>query len=205
MLELTTLRVGEYGTNCYLLTCPRTHRGLLVDPAADPDAVLEMCRRVYVTRIVLTHGHHDHYALGLGRVQATIHAPMGMHPADAEAFGIHPDFPLEDGRILRVGHFPVKVVHIPGHTPGSIALHFDRRAIVGDAVFPGGPGHTQTAAALEQSLFSLQRTVFTWPNDTTFYPGHGDPGVVGDVRPAFQAFLARHRPADLYGDVTWEM
>jgi hydroxyacylglutathione hydrolase len=104
---------------------------------------------------------------------------------------------------LRVGRHFVRVVHVPGHTPGSVALRFDRRAIVGDAVFPGGPGHTDTPGALQTLLLSLQRTVFTWPDDTSLYPGHGDPTTVGDERPAFQAFLARPRPPDLCGDVTW--
>jgi glyoxylase-like metal-dependent hydrolase (beta-lactamase superfamily II) len=85
-----------------------------------------------------------------------------------------------------------------------MALRFDQRAIVGDAIFPGGPGHTASPDALQTALLSLQRTVFTWPDDTIFYPGHGDPGSVGEVRPAFQEFLARPRPADMCGDVTWE-
>jgi len=56
---------------------------------------------------------------------------------------------------------------------------------------------------LETLLFSLQRTVFTWPDDTRRYPGHGDPTTVGAERASFQEFLARPRPPDLCGDVTW--
>ena len=202
MLELQALPVGEYAANCYLLTCPETRRALLVDPGADPEAVLGLCAGAHVTRILLTHGHFDHW-LALGEVRTALGVPVGIHPADGAEFGVEADFELRDGMRLRVGQHLVRVVHVPGHTPGSVALRFDRRALVGDALFPGGPGHTDAPAALQTLLLSLQRTVFTWPDDTTFYPGHGDPATVGATRPAFQEFLARPRPPDVWGDVTW--
>ena len=122
---------------------------------------------------------------------------MGVRPDDAA------DFELRDGMRLRVGRRYVRVIHVPGHTPGSEALRFDRRAIVGDAVFPAGPGHTGTPEALQTLLLSLQRTIFTWPDDTRLYPGHGESITVGAALSAFQEFLARPRPLDLCGDVTW--
>jgi glyoxylase-like metal-dependent hydrolase (beta-lactamase superfamily II) len=77
-------------------------------------------------------------------------------------------------------------------------------AVVGDAIFPGGPGRTESPEALEQALAGLERTVFTWPDETALYPGHGEPTTVGRERPGFEAFLAAPRPAGLYGDVTWK-
>lgn len=204
MLKLQVLCVGEYGTNCYLLTCPETGRALLVDPGADPEAVLALCEEAQVTRILLTHGHFDHL-VALDQVRDQLGVLVGVHPADTAEFGVEADFELRDGLRLGVGRRFVRVVHVPGHTPGGVALRFDRRAIVGDAVFPGGPGHTATPEALQTLLLSLQRTVFTWPDDTLLYPGHGEPTTVGAERPAFQEFLARPRPPDLCGDVTWEM
>jgi glyoxylase-like metal-dependent hydrolase (beta-lactamase superfamily II) len=204
MLKLDSLTVGEYGTNCYLLTCPETKQALLVDPGGDPDKILTLCKGKRVTRILLTHGHFDHL-LALDPVRETLGAPVSIHPLDIAEFGVEADFELRDGLRLRVGRRFVRVVHVPGHTPGSVALRFDRRALIGDAIFPGGPGATRSPEALETSLLSLQRTVFTWPDDVHFYPGHGDSGIVGDVRPAFQEFLARPRSPSLCGDVTWEM
>jgi len=203
MLKLRTLPVSEYATNCYLLTCPETDQSLLVDPGGDPEAVLTLSEGLHVTRILLTHGHPDHL-LGVNEVQATLGALVGIHPADAVEFGIVADLELRDGMRLRVGRRFVRVVHIPGHTAGSIALRFDQRAIVGDAIFPGGPGHTDTPKALLTLLLSLQRTVFTWPDDTLLYPGHGAPTTVGAERSAFEEFLARPRRPDLCGDVTWQ-
>jgi len=129
---------------------------------------------------------------------------VGIHPAEAAAFGIRADFELRDGGRLWVGRCYVRLVHVPGHTPGSVALRFDRRAVVGDAIFPGGPGHTNSPEALQTALLSLQRTVFTWPDETSLYPGHGDSTTVGAERSAFQEFLARPRPSELCGDVTWQ-
>jgi len=202
MLKLETLPVGEYGTNCYLLACPEAGRALLVDPGADAEAILRLCAGAQVGRILLTHGHFDH-TLALDEVREALCVPVGIHPADAAEFGIRADFALRDGMRLRVGRRYVRIVHVPGHTPGSIALRFDQRAIVGDAVFPGGPGYTRSPEALQTALLSLQRAVFAWPNETRLYPGHGAPTTVGAERPAFQEFLARPRPPELCGDVTW--
>jgi len=202
MLKLWILPVGEFGTNCYLLTCPDTGRALLVDPGGDPEAIWELCEDSQVTRILLTHGHPDH-TLALDQARTTLNVPVGIHPADADEFGIAADFDLRDRMRLGVGRHYIRVMHIPGHTPGSVALRFDQRAVVGDAVFPGGPGHTKTPQALRTLLLSLQRTVFTWPDETLLYPGHGDHTTVGAERPAFQEFLARPRASDMCGDVTW--
>ena len=202
MLKLWTLTVGEYGTNCYLLTCPDTGRALLLDPGGDGQEILRLCRGWEVNRILLTHGHFDH-TQALEEVREALEAPVAVHPDDADQFQIEADFHLMDGMRLGIGRRYVQVVHIPGHTPGSVALRFGRRAIVGDAIFPGGPGHTASPEALQTALLSLQRTVFNWPDDTLLYPGHGGHTSVGTERRTFQEFLARPRPADLCGDVAW--
>jgi len=203
MLELETVTVGEFETNCYVLICPETGRALLVDPGADPEAVLALCEGAQVDRILLTHAHPDH-TMALAEVRAALGAPVGVHPADVAEFGVTADFELRDGMRLRVGRRYVRVIHLPGHTPGSVALRFDRRALVGDAVFPGGPGHTAAPESLQTLLLNLQRTVFAWPGDTRLYPGHGDSTTVEIERPPFQEFLARPRSSSLCGDVTWD-
>jgi glyoxylase-like metal-dependent hydrolase (beta-lactamase superfamily II) len=74
---------------------------------------------------------------------------------------------------------------------------------VGDTLFPGGPGHSETPEDLAKILTSLQRTLFAWPDEVYFMPGHGSGSTIGAVRPAYEAFLARPRPADLCGDIEW--
>jgi glyoxylase-like metal-dependent hydrolase (beta-lactamase superfamily II) len=204
-LELRSLTVGEWQENCYLLVDPATKQALLVDPGAEAGRILAWMDGLEVKQILLTHAHHDHTG-ALPEVRATLGVPVGLHPADAGLAaqnGVEADFELLDGQLIRVGGQEIELVHMPGHTLGSVCLRFDRRALVGDAVFPGGPGHTDSPEALQQSLASLQRTVFTWPDETELYPGHGSSTTVGKERSGFEAFLARPRANDLYGDVNW--
>jgi len=205
-LEMTQLTLGEWGTNCYILTFGPTGDALIVDPAAQADRLLETVAGLNVAAILLTHAHPDHVA-ALDEVRAALDSPVGLHPADADLFGIKADFDLLDGDKVPLGIAALTVFHIPGHTPGSIGILLDAhgagRAIVGDAIFPGGPGHTNRPGDLNQSLDSLTRSVFTWSDDTRLFPGHGDSTTVGAERAAFEAFVASPRPAGLCGDVAW--
>jgi hydroxyacylglutathione hydrolase len=200
-LELECLEVGPWPMNCYLIRCPASGRVAVVDPGEDPDKILAAAGP-HVCCILLTHGHPDHVG-GLKTVRQATQAPVGIHPVDAEVFGLEVDFPLLDGMEVEVGRERVHVAHLPGHTPGSVSLRIDGRAIVGDAIFPGGPGHTSSPEALAESLYSLGRTVFTWPDDMVLYPGHGPFTTVGAEREAFERFVAADRPPDLHGDVVW--
>jgi hydroxyacylglutathione hydrolase len=201
-LELRRLQVGPWPMNCYLIRCPETGRIAVVDPGADAEHILAAVGDAPLCCILLTHGHPDHVG-ALEQVRRASGVPVGLHPADAAAFGLDADFPLLDGMEVEVGHGRVTAAYVPGHTPGSICLRLDDQALVGDAIFPGGPGHTETPEALAQSLLSLGRTVFTWPDDTALHPGHGDPTTVGAERSDFQQFVTADLPLDLCGDVRW--
>lgn len=201
-LELQRLEVGPWPMNCYLLECPESGELAIVDPGADAERILAAARSALVRYILLTHGHPDHVG-ALDAVRQATGAPVGMHPADAAAFGLQADFSLDHGMEVRVGEGQIRVAHVPGHTPGSICLWLNGQAVVGDAIFPGGPGHTASPEALRQSLDSLAHTVFTWPGDTELHPGHGGHTTVGAERRPFQSFVAATHPADLCGDVSW--
>jgi hydroxyacylglutathione hydrolase len=198
--QLIILPLGEWDTNCYVLI--GGGESIIVDPAAEPERILAAVEGTAVKAILLTHGHADHVQ-ALDAVRQATAAPLGLHPADAAEFGIVGDFDLDDGDVLTLGSGELMVVHTPGHTPGSVCFRFGRCAIVGDTLFPGGPGHSKTPEALAQILASLCDKVFTWPDDIVFYPGHGEGSTIGAVRPAFEAFMARPRSPELRGDVEW--
>ena len=207
MLELKVLPVGEYQSNCYLLVVPKTHKGILIDPGDQAEEILRFIGSLEITHILITHGHVDHVS-ALEIVRKALRVPVGIHPADVDAFGLRSDFALEDGDIVDLMGEELRISHVPGHTPGSVIFGLIERgefhrAIVGDAIFPGGPGHTETPQALVTSLDSLARTVFTWGDEVILYPGHGDSTTVGEERTAFHDFRASPLPPDLCGDVTW--
>ncbi len=203
--ELSRLEVGPWPMNCYLLRCADTGDVAIVDPGADAQAILAEVGQDPVCCILLTHAHPDHLG-ALDELRRAVGAPVGVHPADAQAFGVEADFPLLDGMEIEVGRCRLKVVHVPGHTPGSVCLRLGGQALVGDAIFPGGPGHTDSPAELAQSLISLGVVVFKWRDTVELYPGHGASTTVGAERAGFDRFVAQTSGLgeDVYGDVTWK-
>lgn len=207
MLELRALKVGPYEMNCYLVVQSEEKVGVLIDPGDEAERILQWIGPIGVECILLTHGHRDHIG-ALDHVRRALSARFGLHAADAREFDLKPDFLLADGDVLDLGVDSLQVVHVPGHTPGSVTLrlmdsHAPPRVVVGDVIFPAGPGHTSSPQALVASLDSLARTVFTWPDETELHPGHGVGTTVGAERAAFETFRANPLAADLHGDVTW--
>jgi len=207
MIELRVMPVGEYQANCYLLVETELGEGILVDPGDEAQKILDWIGNTNVTRLLLTHGHSDHVG-ALHAVKQALGVKAGIHPADVETFSIRADYELSSGDIFTLGDAHIEVVHVPGHTPGSVALKLIEadgfhHALSGDAIFPGGPGHTQTPEALATALESLTHTVFTWSDSVRLHPGHGESTTVGAERAAFETFRDKPPPPDLCGDVTW--
>ncbi len=207
MIELRVMPVGEYQTNCYLIVETELGEGILVDPGDEAQEILDWIGNTSVTRLLLTHGHSDHVG-ALHTVKESLGVKVGIHPADAEVFSIQADYELSPGDIFKLGDAHIEVVYVPGHTPGSVALKLVEtdgfhHALSGDAIFPGGPGHTQTPEALATAIESLANTVFTWSESVRLHPGHGVSTTVGTERAAFETFRGKPLPPDLCGDVTW--
>jgi glyoxylase-like metal-dependent hydrolase (beta-lactamase superfamily II) len=206
VFRLDHIVVGGFQSNCYVLEDESYAEAVLIDPGADPKKILQWVEGVPITKILITHGHSDHVG-ALAEVRKVLDCPVGGHTLDAQAFGLEFDSMLQSGDRLSLGRYELEVCEIPGHTPGSIAfaLHEDtfERAIVGDAIFPGGPGHTRSNKELQELLRALERTVFTWPNEIALYPGHGVSTTVGAEREAFTNLLSQDLSEDFFGDVTW--
>jgi glyoxylase-like metal-dependent hydrolase (beta-lactamase superfamily II) len=196
--------VGPWPMNTYVVICEQTQASAIIDPGADADTILSLVAGTNVEAILLTHGHGDHI-MALDEVKKRTGAPVHLHPKEAAHFDLPFDIPLEAGQSIAIGNLNLKIIHTPGHTPGQCCFDLaDGRIIVGDTVFVGGPGRTQSPQDFTLTMETMQNIVFQWPDDTEFFPGHGPSGKIGEERTAFEAFLARGWPDDLEGDVTWQ-
>jgi glyoxylase-like metal-dependent hydrolase (beta-lactamase superfamily II) len=194
-LSVTKLAVGPMDNNAYLLRSLQTGEALLIDAAAEPDRLIELIGDTPVVRIVTTHRHADHRQ-ALAEVQAATGAAVAAHPIDAEEIPVAVTEPVEHGDTVRVGDVELTVIHLRGHTPGSIALRYDAAAephlFTGDSLFPGGPGRTTSPADFTSLLNDLEQRVFDQlPDPTWVYPGHGNDTTLGAERPHVPEWRAR--------------
>jgi len=184
--------VGPMDNNAYLVTCSRTGQTLLVDAANDAAILTELIEEYAPTlaQIVTTHQHQDHWQ-ALEDVAKTTGAPTAAHRLDADALPVTPDRLLAGGDTLDVGDLHVDVIHLRGHTPGSVALALrgadadDRvHLFTGDCLFPGGVGKTWKDGDFEQLLDDVSTRLFdVYADSTVVYPGHGDDTTLGAERP----------------------
>src|SRR3982750_787784 len=189
-LTISKLAVSEMANNAYLLRDTASGEALLIDAAADPEALRGLIGDADLRTVVTTHGHWDHHR-ALPQVVEATGAQTVAHPADAGDLPVPVTRPVEHGDTVPVGDQVLEVVHLRGHTPGSIALVWrgpdgaGTHVFTGDSLFPGGVGNTEQDPERFASLIDdvEQRIFAVLPDDAWVYPGHGKDTTLGAERP----------------------
>jgi glyoxylase-like metal-dependent hydrolase (beta-lactamase superfamily II) len=198
-LTVSKVSVGPMDNNAYLLVCTATGEALLVDAANEPQRLAALVGsgggHPALRTVVTTHRHYDHWQ-ALADVSSTFHTRQVAHPLDAAELPVAVDDTVEHGDTITVGEVPLEVIHLRGHTPGSIALLYrgaDRpHLFTGDSLFPGGPGRTTSPDDFTSLMNDLEERVFgPLPDETWVYPGHGDDTTLGVERPHLQEWRDR--------------
>lgn len=190
--SIVKVSVGPMDNNTYLVTCTKTGQTLLIDAANDADLLIDLVAEhaPTVSLIVTSHQHFDHWQ-ALAAVAEATGAPTAAHRIDADPLPVPPDRLLAGGDTLTVGDLVFDVLHLRGHTPGSVALVLGGEPVggvtqlfTGDCLFPGGVGKTWQPGDFEQLLGDVSRQVFdVYADSTVVYPGHGDDTTLGAERP----------------------
>lgn len=200
---LKRLEVGPFGSNCYIVGSETTKEGIIIDPGAEPEAILDAVRRLGLTikRIVATHSHLDH-VMALREVKEATGASFAMHEAESQSRMMQgmakmmgammgssgeappkPDELLKDGDTIEVGDLSFAVLHTPGHSPGGISLYGHGVVFSGDTLFNFGIGRTDFPGCSYQKLMeSIKERLMALPDDTVVLPGHGPQTTIGTER-----------------------
>ena len=185
------IKVGAFQVFTYVVACPETRKAVVIDPAGEEERLLSLIREgaFLIEYILDTHGHADH-VLANERLKKVLAVPTCMHELDIQFFsqkevrdltakelGLQPpnpvDMPLRDGDLLKVGALEIKVIHTPGHTPGSVCYFTEGNLFTGDTLFVGAAGRTDlTGGSLETLIDSIENRILTLPRETILWPGH---------------------------------
>ena len=199
MAKIHTLTVGRLQTNSYIVQSRA--EAIVVDPGDEPERILGFIKDINSTptRIIATHTHFDH-VLGVDGVRKATKTPFLIHPDDLSmlqsmqsrvrqimGYEVPPppkvDGYIKDDDLLRVGDETVRVLHTPGHSPGSISLSGDGYVLTGDALFNQSIGRTDLPGGdLKTLIHSIRERLFKLDDATIVYPGHGPETTIGDEK-----------------------
>lgn len=199
---LETFPVGPLQCNCTILGDEQTHEAIIVDPGDEITRIQHRLKELGLTlkQILITHAHIDHVG-GALKLKSLTGSPIFLNEADlpllemmsaqAAWLGIEPpetappDEGLVDGLQVGMQNYPARVIHTPGHTQGSICLHFApmKMVLAGDTLFSGSIGRTDLPGGnFEQIIDSIQSRLLTLPDETRVIPGHGPATTIGAER-----------------------
>jgi glyoxylase-like metal-dependent hydrolase (beta-lactamase superfamily II) len=199
--------LGPYANNAYVIVDEATKRAVFVDAPIGSAEAIAAADGTDVQMIIITHRHGDHWA-EIDAVKDALKAPVWCHEGDRAPYKAKVFDTLSDGDEVPFGESRLRIIHTPGHTPGSICLSLETAdgpvLISGDTLFPGGPGRSDSPAALQEMIGSITARLLTLPEETRVLPGHGDDTTIAASKREHAVFASKPHPADLAGDVTWE-
>ena len=197
MLQIKRLTVGAFAMNCYLVYDEESRDGIFIDPGMEADRLIQHVEDLdlNIKFIVNTHAHIDHVAEA-GIIQNHFKIPFYLHSEEiplldsveeqAVMFGITPGHKpqvteyLDEKDTISFSSFKGKILHTPGHSPGSISIYFNGHVFVGDCLFMDSIGRTDLYKGdYDQLIQSIRTKLLTLPEDTKVYSGHGPTTTIG--------------------------
>ncbi len=201
-MEIMCLESEPFGTNAYMLICKNTNESILIDAPGNADIIKEKLQHTRTQYILMTHGHMDHTGV-LEELHSNLGATIAAHKKDAGQLPVKPGRLLGGGEYIRCGKIDLEVIHVPGHTPGSLCFRAGRYLFSGDTIFPGGPGKTASPQDFRLIVDSIEKMIMPLSDETKVLPGHGEPTDLKSEREKFNIFKERDQGEALCGDVTW--
>jgi len=198
-LIIRALCLGPVETNCYVVGCSVTRKGVIIDPADDARSILRVVRDegLAIVAVLVTHAHFDHI-MAASEVVASTGVPLALHRGElplyrqgggAALFGMappelpEPELWLEEGGSVAFGSHALEVLFTPGHSPGHVSLYEPEASVVfdGDVLFAGSIGRTDLPGGDHETLLaSIRAKLAPLPGATRLFPGHGPPTTVAE-------------------------
>ncbi len=194
-MQIESLTVSMFGTNCYIVACPESKEAVVIDPGAEGKSIIGKIKSMSleIKYILNTHGHIDHIGAN-GKLKAEFKVPILLHEKDLDVynnpgFGLGlvlkkqpmPDRFILEGDIISFGNETLTVIETPGHSAGGVCFHSGKLLFCGDTLFAGSVGRTDLAGgSFDVLIQSISEKLLRLPPDTIVYPGHGPATTIGD-------------------------